>query len=275
MRREITSRVIEITTVLAIACFAGASAHAQSDLQPVPVAQGFLADVAGVLSPEERTRISAKLRKLSQEKGSQLGVVIVKTTDPESLEEFAQRVFVTWKLGRKGIDDGVLLVLATDNKTRRMRIHVGYGLEGAIPDAIAKRILAEQMRPALEKFGAAAAINVGVDALLARMEPPSITLKNEPRKSEHAAVKKAVTAPPLEDSGLVAAGLRLMLGTMAQVVIFALAVWVLESRFQIRTKFMLGLIVGLVTCCLYIWVVGDWWAVIAAPVWLVIPAMVA
>ena len=125
MRREITFRVIEMTLVLAIACFAGASVHAQSDLQSVPVAQGFLADVAGVLSPEERTRISAKLRKLNHEKGSQLGVVIVSTTDPESIEEYAQRVFTTWKLGRKDIDDRVLLVLATDNKTRRMRIHVG------------------------------------------------------------------------------------------------------------------------------------------------------
>lgn len=144
MNQEMTiRRVINIALVLIIAWFAGAPAHAQSDLQPVPVAQGFLADVAGVLTREERTRISALLKKLNQDKGSQLGVVIVSTIDPESLEEFAQRVFATWKLGRKGIDDGVLLVLATDNKTRRMRIHVGYGLEGAIPDAIAKRILAE------------------------------------------------------------------------------------------------------------------------------------
>ena len=92
-----------------IAALTALPIHAQSDLQTVPVAQGFLADVAGVLPPDERTRISVSLRKLNQDKGAQLGVVIVKTTDPESIEEFAQRVFTTWKLGRKDIDDGVLL----------------------------------------------------------------------------------------------------------------------------------------------------------------------
>lgn len=83
--------------------------------------------------------------------------MIVDHTDPEPIENFAQRVFTTWKPGRKGADDGLLLVLAPNNKQRKTRLQVGYGLEGALPDATARRILGEQVRPALDQGGAAAA----------------------------------------------------------------------------------------------------------------------
>src|ERR1035437_4093071 len=200
-------RVIGFSLFLA-AWFAASPLYAQNDLQAVPVAQGFLADAAGVLPPEERNRISALLRKLNQEKGSQLGVVIVNATEPEAIEDFAQRVFTTWKLGRKGVGDGVLLMLAPDNKVRRMRIHVGYGMEGTITDAVAKRILADQMRPALEKSGPAAAINIGVDELLARMY-----------KADVAAKQQTVNVV----GG--AAIFRLVLGTLAQIPLYAFAAY--------------------------------------------------
>ena len=94
--------------------------------------------MAGVLPAEVRARITVLLQKLNQDKGSKFGVVIVDTTDPEAIEDFAQRVFVSWKLGRKSVDDGVLLVLAVKNSQRHMRIQVGYGLEGVITDAVAE-----------------------------------------------------------------------------------------------------------------------------------------
>ena len=134
VRRRATVAMLFLAMIVLFAT----STHAQNDLQPVPVAQGFIADMAGVLPAEERARISALLQKLNQDKGSQLGVVIVDTTDPEAIEDFAQRVFVGWKLGRKNVDDGVLLVLAVKNSQRRMCIQVGYGLEGAITDAAAE-----------------------------------------------------------------------------------------------------------------------------------------
>lgn len=231
--------------------------HAQEGLQPVPAMVGFIGDPAGVLPPVERERISALLRKLNQDKGSQLGVVIVPTTAPETIEEFAQRTFVTWKLGRKGIDDGVLLVLAPDNKERRMRIHVGYGLEGEIPDAIAKRILVERMRPALEGLGPAAAVSAGVDELLARMANADVAKKTHPEVIE--------VGPAL---------LRLMIGALAQVPLFAVAVYLLRKNLGLRTRFLVGALVGVAACALYAWVADAAWLRPLALVWLAIPVVI-
>ena len=246
---------------------------AQSDLQPVPTTQGFLADAAGVLSADDRSRISSRLKKLNQEKGSQLGVVIVAQTDPESLEDFSQRVFTSWKLGRRGIDDGVLLVLAVNNNSRQLRIHVGYGLEGAIPDAIAKRILTEQVRPMLDKSGPAAAISVAVDALIARMSRETPADANATVPISPAKVKAKET--PVTELAVSESLFRLGLSIFAQIPLCAIAAFLFKRRIPVRIKLLIGIVLGAALCVLYAWVAQNSWVMIAAVVWLIIPALVA
>ena len=115
------------------------------DVQPLPPLAAHVTDTVGLLSVDRREAIEARLVALEREKGAQVAVLLVATTRPEAIEEYALRVAEAVRLGRKGVDDGVLFVVARDD--RRMRIEVGRGLEGAIPDAIAKRIIADVVTP--------------------------------------------------------------------------------------------------------------------------------
>lgn len=133
-----------------------------SDLAVVPAQQGYVVDTTGRLSAAERDSLISELKQLNASSGAQVFVLVVDHTDPEPIESYAQRVFTTWKPGRKGVDDGALLLIALNNKTKRLRLHTGYGLEGSVPDVSAKRLLANEVRPALESRGAYAAAMAGV-----------------------------------------------------------------------------------------------------------------
>jgi hypothetical protein len=102
-------------------------------------------DLTATLSAEQVATLENKLTAFEAKKGSQIAVLIVPTTQPEDIAQFGIRVADAWKVGRKKIDDGVILIVAKDD--RRLRLEVGYGLEGAIPDAIAKRVIAETITP--------------------------------------------------------------------------------------------------------------------------------
>lgn len=130
-----------LLAVLLLAC-AAAAAWAQI---PVPALAARVTDAAGMLAPDERTRLEAELAAFEANKGSQIAVLLVPSTNPESIEEFGIRVADAWKIGRKGVDDGVIVIVAKDD--RRVRIEVGYGLEGTIPDALARRIVEEGITP--------------------------------------------------------------------------------------------------------------------------------
>ena len=112
---------------------------AEGDPQPVPALQAPVTDLAQLLSQADTTALNDKLMAFSRQKGSQMAVLIVPTTAPETIFDYSFRVADSWKLGRKGVDDGVLLVVAV--KDRKTHLQVGYGLEGAIPDARAKQII--------------------------------------------------------------------------------------------------------------------------------------
>ena len=112
----------------------------------VPPLDGPVVDPAGALRPATRAALEQQARALQARKGgAQLQVLLVGSTGQESIEAYAQRVFDQWQLGRKGVDDGVLLLVAVQD--RHVRIQPGYGLEGAIPDAYAKRIIEEAILP--------------------------------------------------------------------------------------------------------------------------------
>ena len=123
-----------------------------------------MTDVAGARNPEEKAALEMRLAACAAAKGAQVAVLIVATTEDEPIEGYALRVAEAWKLGRKGIDDGALLVVAKDD--RPLRIEVGYGLEGALPDAIAKRIIAETIVPHFKLGNFFAGVNAGVERIL-------------------------------------------------------------------------------------------------------------
>ena len=121
-----------------------APAWAQS-LAAIPPLDSPVVDTTGTLDATQKQQLEQQALALQQRKGSQLQVLIVPSTQPEDIFDYTQRVFDQWKLGRQGVDDAVILVVAKDD--RRVRIHTGYGLEGAIPDAVANRVIQEYLVP--------------------------------------------------------------------------------------------------------------------------------
>jgi uncharacterized protein len=137
------------------------AAHAQVAVPPLTAR---VTDLTGTLSGEAVTRIEAKLADLEAKKGSQIAVLIVPTTQPEEIEQFGIRVADAWKLGRKGVDDGAILSVAKND--RRVRIEVGRGLEGALPDAIANRIITETITPHFKLGDYDGGVEAGVDKMI-------------------------------------------------------------------------------------------------------------
>src|SRR6186713_325870 len=120
-------------------------ASAALALIAVPPLSGRIVDQTGTLAASDVASLTQTLRDLETKKGSQIAVLIVPTTDGEAIEQYALRVAEAWKIGRKKIDDGALLVIAKND--RRLRIEVGYGLEGVLTDVTSKRIIDEEITP--------------------------------------------------------------------------------------------------------------------------------
>jgi uncharacterized protein len=148
--------------------------------QAVPPLTGHVVDTTGTLSADAVARLEQKLAAFEERKGSQVAVLLVQTTAPEAIEPFTLRVAEEWRIGRGGVDDGVVLVVAVDD--RRMRFEVGYGLEGAVPDALARRIIAEVMAPKFYEGDYAAGLDEGLDALIGLVdgEPLPVPVAREP-----------------------------------------------------------------------------------------------
>jgi uncharacterized protein len=122
-----------------------ASAAGAAYLAAVPPLKSRVTDLTNTLSAQQLATLDAELRAFEQNKGSQIAVLIVPSTQPETIEQYSIRVAESWKIGRAKVDDGVILVVAKNDQ--RLRIEVGYGLEGAIPDVVAKRVIREVIAP--------------------------------------------------------------------------------------------------------------------------------
>ncbi len=131
---------------------------------PVPPMGGRVTDQTATLTQEQKNALEQTLRSFETRKGSQVAVLIVPTTAPETIEQYALRVAEQWKPGRKNVDDGALLVVAKDDRT--LRIEVGYGLEGALTDADSKRIISEIIVPRFRQGDFYGGITAGVDRIL-------------------------------------------------------------------------------------------------------------
>lgn len=144
--------------------FFAATAYAQ--FIEVPPLRARVVDQTGILKPIAQ-ELEVALKELELDKGSQVAVLVVDTTKPETIEQFSIRVVDQWKLGRKGVDDGVLLLVAL--KDRTVRIEVGRGLEGEIPDIIAKRIISEQILPRFRSGDIPQGVRAGVVSIANRI----------------------------------------------------------------------------------------------------------
>jgi uncharacterized protein len=130
----------------------------------VPPLSGRVVDQTGTLSSDTIATLTQTLRGLELRKGSQVAVLIVPTTQPETIEQYSIRVAEAWKIGRKKIDDGALLVVAKDD--RKLRIEVGYGLEGALTDVTSKRIIDEIITPKFRNGDFSGGISDGVEKII-------------------------------------------------------------------------------------------------------------
>jgi uncharacterized protein len=130
----------------------------------VPPLTGRVVDRTATLSSSDIASLDKTLRDFEARKGSQVAVLIVPTTQPETIEQYSLRVAEAWKIGRKKIDDGAILVVAKDD--RKLRIEVGYGLEGALTDVTSKRIIDEVITPKFRNSDFAGGISDGVNRIL-------------------------------------------------------------------------------------------------------------
>src|SRR5258705_630979 len=133
-------------------------------LVALPPLSGRVVDQTGTLSAGDVASLTQTLKDLETRKGSQIAVLIVPTTDGEAIEQFSLRVAEAWKIGRKKVDDGALLVIAKND--RRLRIEVGYGLEGALTDVTTKRIIDEDITPKFKTGDFAGGVAAGVDRIV-------------------------------------------------------------------------------------------------------------
>ncbi len=145
---------------------------AAADAVPVPPLSARVTDLTGVLAADQRQALESRLAQIEAAKGTQIVVLMLPTTQPESIEQFGIRVAEAWKIGRKGTDDGAILIVAKED--RRMRIEVGYGLEGALNDATASRIINERMAPRFRQGDYAGGLRDGVEAIAAVIDGESL-----------------------------------------------------------------------------------------------------
>lgn len=140
----------------------------------VPPLTGRVVDRAQIISGETATRLTQELAEHERKTGNQIAVLTLSSLEGESLEEFSHRVATTWKLGQKGVDNGVLLLVVPAE--RRVRIEVGYGLEGVLTDAVSARIIRHAIVPAFRAGDFSAGIAAGVRAIIETLErgaPPA------------------------------------------------------------------------------------------------------
>ncbi|MER0215771.1 MAG: YgcG family protein [Nitrosomonas sp.] len=182
----------------------------------IPPLKAHVNDLTATLSASEVMHLEQKLQAFEKTKGSQIAVLMIPTTQPETIEQYSIRVAETWQLGRKGIDDGILLLIAKND--RALRIEVGYGLEGVIPDAIAKRIIADIMTPHFKLGHFANGIDAGIEAIIHLIQGEPLPLPKNSRNTNSAAGEHS----PVENFVSLLIG-AMVLGRILQVMLGRLA----------------------------------------------------
>jgi len=157
-----------------------AAAQTMATQVPVPPLQSHVTDLVGMLQPDQRAALDNTLSEYESRTGSQIAILLLSKTEPEGIEDYAVRVADAWKLGRKGIDDGVILLVAKDNPKalRRMMILTGRGVQGTLTDAQSKRVLQDIIAPYFSKNDYYGGLTAGISAIMPLLDqenfaPPS------------------------------------------------------------------------------------------------------
>jgi uncharacterized protein len=158
MRRILLAGWFALAGVLAVL-----AAPARADV-PIPPLKARVTDLTGTLSAGQKAELESRIAAYEARRGSQIAVLMLPTTKPEEIEQYSIRVAEAWKIGRKGVDDGLILIVAKDD--RRVRIEVGYGMEGAIPDSVSKRVIEERITPRFRDGDFYGGVRDGVDQLI-------------------------------------------------------------------------------------------------------------
>jgi uncharacterized protein len=153
-----------ILFLLTFAFAFAAQAQGADDRVAVPPLTQRVVDLTATLTSDQQARLDGELRAFEQRKGSQIAVLILPTTQPETIEQYSIRVAEQWKIGRKKVDDGAIMVVAKNDRT--LRIEVGYGLEGALNDAVSKRIIDDIVVPYFKQGDYYGGIQAGVDSMI-------------------------------------------------------------------------------------------------------------
>ncbi|WP_333977710.1 TPM domain-containing protein [Burkholderia cepacia] len=155
--------MFRLAMAFALALFVLGGSCARADAVIPPLASR-VTDVTGTLTGDQLISLEKMLRAFEAKRGTQISVLVVSTTEPETIEQYSMRVVEQWKLGRKNIDDGVLLIVAKND--RALRIEVGYGLEGVLTDATSSRIINEAIVPRFRNGDFYGGITAGLDAIM-------------------------------------------------------------------------------------------------------------
>jgi uncharacterized protein len=207
----------------------------------VPALTGHVVDQTGVLSAEQTAILEQTLQEFEARKGSQIAILIVPTTAPEAIEQYSIRVAEQWKLGRKKVDDGAILLIARNDHT--LRIEVGYGLEGALTDATSNRIIREIIAPRFRQGDFYGGVSAGVDQMMRVVDGEPLPPPNAKRSSDTARLQQFV--PVLLVLAVFAGGLsRAFLGRFPGAVVTGGAVGVVTWLFVGAVT--VGLVAGVV-----------------------------
>jgi uncharacterized protein len=199
----------------------------------VPPLSGRVVDQTGTLSSGDIASLNQTLKSLEARKGSQIAVLIVPTTEPETIEQYSIRVAEAWKIGRKKIDDGALLIVAKDD--HHLRIEVGYGLEGSLTDVTAHRIIDEVITPKFKAGDFAGGISAGLDRMIKVIDGEPLPLPAPPHWQDSGTPDLSGLLNPFVLFGVFIAGaiLRALLGRLvgaaATGAVAALVAWLIVS----------------------------------------------
>ncbi|MFY9137478.1 TPM domain-containing protein [Zwartia sp.] len=178
-----------ILILLSLSALLSLSQFSQAQ-QTVPALSGRVIDQTRTLSASEKNTLDQTLRNFESRKGSQLTVLMVSSTAPESIEQFAIRVADQWKIGRKKIDDGVILIVAKSDRT--LRIEVGYGLEGALTDATSKRIIDQIIVPRFKQQDFYGGISAGVNAVIGVVDGEFLPSSISDKRADERDIRQAL-----------------------------------------------------------------------------------
>lgn len=216
------------------------AATAGDGLVPIPPLTQRVTDLTGTLTEAQRASLEVELSAIEQHKGAQIAVLLAPTFQPESIEQYGIRLADAWRLGRKGVDDGVILLIAKDD--RQLRIEVGYGLEGVLNDATAKRIISEVITPRFREGDYFGGIEAGITAIQQVIDKEPLPAPSQGASIHRAGQIEGGLLPLLAGAAFFAPLLNRLLGLFGSLLAAGIGVllggWLLGS-------WLVGLVIGI------------------------------